>query len=90
MHKTLIDPSTLARHLNDPAWVVIDCRFDLTDPEKGEQLYREAHIPGARSGSASVGAEDGQERPASAARHRTPLQDVRRAWHQQRLAGRGL
>ena len=48
MHKTLIDPATLARHLNDPAWVVIDCRFDLTNPEKGEEQYREAHIPGAR------------------------------------------
>ena len=48
MHKTLIDPSTLAQHLNDPNWVVVDCRFDLTNPEKGEELYREAHIPGAR------------------------------------------
>jgi thiosulfate/3-mercaptopyruvate sulfurtransferase len=28
--------------------VVIDCRFDLTNPGKGEELYREAHIPGAR------------------------------------------
>ena len=48
MHKTLIDPSTLARHLHDPNWVIIDCRFDLTNPERGEELYREAHIPGAR------------------------------------------
>jgi thiosulfate/3-mercaptopyruvate sulfurtransferase len=48
MHKTLIDPSTLAPHVNDPNWVVIDCRFDLANPEKGEELYREAHIPGAR------------------------------------------
>ena len=28
--------------------MVIDCRFDLANPEKGEELYREAHIPGAR------------------------------------------
>lgn len=48
MHKTLIDSATLAKHLSDPAWIVIDCRFDLTDPDKGEALYREAHIPGAR------------------------------------------
>jgi thiosulfate/3-mercaptopyruvate sulfurtransferase len=48
MHKTLIDPSTLASRLGDPNWVVIDCRFDLTNTEKGEELYREAHIPGAR------------------------------------------
>jgi thiosulfate/3-mercaptopyruvate sulfurtransferase len=47
MFKTLIDPSTLAPKLRDPNWVVIDCRFDLTNVEKGEALYREAHIPGA-------------------------------------------
>jgi thiosulfate/3-mercaptopyruvate sulfurtransferase len=28
--------------------VIVDCRFDLTDPKKGEQQYREGHIPGAR------------------------------------------
>ncbi|MDO8681028.1 MAG: sulfurtransferase [Acidobacteriota bacterium] len=48
MHKTLVSPSVVAQHLNDPSWVVIDCRFDLADPGKGEELYRQAHIPGAR------------------------------------------
>jgi thiosulfate/3-mercaptopyruvate sulfurtransferase len=48
MHKTLVSPAVLAQHINDPSWVVIDCRFDLADPAKGEELYRQAHIPGAR------------------------------------------
>jgi thiosulfate/3-mercaptopyruvate sulfurtransferase len=48
MFKTLIDPSTLAPRLDDPNWIVIDCRFDLANPDKGEALYREGHIPGAR------------------------------------------
>ena len=48
MFKTLIDPSALAKHIGDPGWVIVDCRFDLTDPAKGEQQYREGHIPGAR------------------------------------------
>ena len=48
MHTTLIDPSTLAPHLTDDQWVVVDCRFDLMAPEKGEQDYLDAHIPGAR------------------------------------------
>lgn len=48
MYKTLIDPASLAAHLDDPKWVVIDCRFDLANPDKGEQLYAEGHIPGAR------------------------------------------
>ena len=29
MFKTLIDPSTLAPNLQDPNWVIVDCRFDL-------------------------------------------------------------
>ena len=48
MHKTLIDPATLVQHLNDPSWVIIDTRFDLTDTSVGERRYLEGHIPGAR------------------------------------------
>lgn len=48
MHKTLITPATLSHHLNDPGWVVIDCRFDLADPGKGATLYQAGHIPGSR------------------------------------------
>jgi thiosulfate/3-mercaptopyruvate sulfurtransferase len=48
MFTTLIDPAALAPHLADRQWVVVDCRFDLADPTRGEQLYLDAHIPGAR------------------------------------------
>jgi len=48
MHTTLIDPTALARHLNDPNWIVIDTRFDLTETAKGEQQYLDGHVPGAR------------------------------------------
>ena len=48
MFTTLISPAELAPHLADENWVVIDCRFDLADPPRGEQLYLESHIPGAR------------------------------------------
>lgn len=48
MFTTLIDPVTLHARLGQPHWVVLDARFDLTDPPKGERLYREGHIPGAR------------------------------------------
>ncbi len=37
----------LAEHLGDPAWVIIDCRFDLADPAWGENQYASGHIPGA-------------------------------------------
>ncbi len=48
MHTTLIDPATLAAHLEDSDWAVIDCRYDLADEAKGAQQYRQGHIPGAR------------------------------------------
>jgi len=46
-YRTLISPKTLAAHLNDPDWAVVDCRFWLDDPERGRRDYRRAHIPGA-------------------------------------------
>lgn len=48
MFRTLVDPAALARHVTDDRWVIVDCRFDLADPERGERVYRESHIPGAR------------------------------------------
>ena len=47
-YNTLIDVNTLHAHLNDPHWVVLDCRFNLMDAEAGRRAYRESHLPGAR------------------------------------------
>jgi thiosulfate/3-mercaptopyruvate sulfurtransferase len=46
-YTTLIAALDLAAHLHDPDWVVIDCRFDLTNPEFGVQAWRRSHIEGA-------------------------------------------
>ncbi len=43
----LVTTAQLTARLNDPAWIVFDCRHDLGDPEKGARLYREGHIAGA-------------------------------------------
>lgn len=48
MHDTLIDPASLARHLGDPGWVVLDVRHDLAQPDDwGRSQYRAGHLPGA-------------------------------------------
>jgi thiosulfate/3-mercaptopyruvate sulfurtransferase len=47
-HTTLIDTATLATHLDDPGWVVLDCRHDLARPGWGRAEYLRSHIPGAR------------------------------------------
>jgi thiosulfate/3-mercaptopyruvate sulfurtransferase len=43
----LVSCEQLAAHANDPTWIVFDCRHDLMDVAKGEQWYREGHLPGA-------------------------------------------
>jgi thiosulfate/3-mercaptopyruvate sulfurtransferase len=45
--RTLISTSALASRLEDPSYVVVDCRFKLDDVSWGERAYRGAHVPGA-------------------------------------------
>jgi thiosulfate/3-mercaptopyruvate sulfurtransferase len=47
MHTTLISTETLAAHLNNPSWLVADCRYNLKDEKWGDAQYSAAHIPGA-------------------------------------------
>lgn len=47
-YTTLISTADLAQHLDDAAFVVVDCRHNLADPAAGERAYRTAHIRGAR------------------------------------------
>jgi thiosulfate/3-mercaptopyruvate sulfurtransferase len=48
MQTTLVTPALLARHLEDPHWIVLDIRHDLMHPERwGEDQYRAGHVPGA-------------------------------------------
>jgi thiosulfate/3-mercaptopyruvate sulfurtransferase len=44
---TLIDTDMLARHMTDPAFAIIDCRFKIEDATWGEREYSTRHIPGA-------------------------------------------
>jgi len=46
-YRTLISTDELADHLADPRWAIIDCRFQLADPQYGQREYLKAHIPGA-------------------------------------------
>lgn len=70
MHfSTLIRPADLMGHLDDPRYLVVDCRFDLADPAAGEAAWREAHIPGA----AYLHLDRDLSGPVSAATGRHPL-----------------
>ena len=47
MFSTLVRAADLMGHLADPAWLVVDCRFELSDPEAGARAWSAGHIPGA-------------------------------------------
>jgi len=47
-YTTLIDVPALAKHLDDPSFIVFDCRHDLAKPHWGSEVYEQSHLPGAR------------------------------------------
>ena len=47
MFTTIIQAQQLHDHLNDPDWVIVDCRYDLADGRAGLRGYLESHIPNA-------------------------------------------
>ncbi|HSM32425.1 MAG TPA: sulfurtransferase [Woeseiaceae bacterium] len=46
-HILLTSAQELAARLGDRQLRIVDCRFDLMDPEAGREAWLEAHIPGA-------------------------------------------
>jgi thiosulfate/3-mercaptopyruvate sulfurtransferase len=76
MFHTLIDPAALAPHLADAGWAIVDCRFDLADPAKGEALYLDAHIPRARY--AHLDRDLSGEKTGSNGRHPLPTAEQMR------------
>jgi thiosulfate/3-mercaptopyruvate sulfurtransferase len=70
----LIDAPSLALHLGDPRWVIVDCRFTLTEPAAGRAAYSRAHIPGARY--ADLDRDLSRAPSATDGRHPLPTRDV--------------
>ncbi|MDQ1834044.1 sulfurtransferase [Massilia scottii] len=47
MYTTLISAADLAGHIDNPAWVIVDCRHDLMNPSAGREAYAAGHLPHA-------------------------------------------
>jgi thiosulfate/3-mercaptopyruvate sulfurtransferase len=77
MFTTLIDPASLAPRLTDARWAIVDCRFDLGEPGRGERLYLESHIPRARY--AHLDRDLSGTKTGSNGRHPLPSPDEMRA-----------
>jgi thiosulfate/3-mercaptopyruvate sulfurtransferase len=86
MHATLVSASDLAAHINDPKWVVVDCRHDLMNLAAGRDAYNGGHLPGARFADMETqlsGAkydEHGKFRGRHPLPEQTALLDTLRSW----------
>lgn len=47
VYKTLISASELAPRIDDPKWIVVDCRHDLLNLAAGREGYAAGHLPNA-------------------------------------------
>ncbi len=47
MYTNIISVTELQTHMDDPDWVLVDCRYSLQDLGRGRRDYLTAHIPGA-------------------------------------------
>lgn len=86
MHTTLISAPELAAHLDDPNWVVVDCRHDLMNLAAGRDGYAIGHIRNARFAdmetelSGAKRGADGQFRGRHPLPERAALIETLRAW----------
>lgn len=47
LDSALVETSWLAENLENPLIKIVDCRFQLNQPDWGERQYQQGHIPGA-------------------------------------------
>jgi thiosulfate/3-mercaptopyruvate sulfurtransferase len=48
MYTTLISAADLAQHIENPGWIVLDCRHDLAKLDAGRAGYSIGHVPHAQ------------------------------------------
>lgn len=73
MYKTLISAQDLAAHIDDPRWVVVDCRHDLMNPAAGREGFSLGHLPGAVFGDIETELSGAKRGPDGVFRGRHPL-----------------
>ncbi|HEY5602643.1 MAG TPA: sulfurtransferase [Gammaproteobacteria bacterium] len=71
-HGSIISADLLQRHLSNPAWRIVDCRFNLIAPDDGLAQYQIEHIPNA----VYAHLKHDLSAPVSSSTGRHPLPDV--------------
>lgn len=72
-YTTLISVTELQQHLDDPAFVILDCRGELTDPRAGAAAFAAGHLPGAQHADPDVHLSDKSPGKDGSFRGRHPL-----------------
>jgi thiosulfate/3-mercaptopyruvate sulfurtransferase len=86
MYTTLIAASRLASHIDDPDWVLVDCRHDLANLSAGREGYAVAHLPHAVFADMETELSGAKRGPDGVFRGRHPLPerdafiDTLRSW----------
>ncbi len=70
---TLITAAELKQHLDNPGFVILDCRAELTDPAAGALAFAAGHIPGAQHADPDRHLSDKSPGPNGEFRGRHPL-----------------
>jgi thiosulfate/3-mercaptopyruvate sulfurtransferase len=73
MYTTLISASELAGHIDNPDWVVVDCRHDLVNLAAGREGFAVAHLPHAVFADMETELSGPKRGPEGAFRGRHPL-----------------
>jgi len=84
MHTTLISVAELAQQVENPNFVIFDCRHELSNPASGSNAYAQSHIPNARF--AHVDRDLAAPLTGKNGRHPLPDPDLFGEW----LAGMGV
>jgi len=73
VYKTLIDTEQLQSELENPSFVIVDCRFELGNSDAGYEAYQQGHIPNA----VYANLDDDLANVKATERGRHPLPDVK-------------
>ncbi len=73
IYTTLISAPDLAAHIDDPNWVLVDCRHDLMNLAAGRDGYAIGHLPGAVFGDIETELSGAKRGPDGVFRGRHPL-----------------
>jgi thiosulfate/3-mercaptopyruvate sulfurtransferase len=73
-YKTVITCEKSLQQLDQPGWVFVDCRANMANPDYGNRVFREAHLPGAVYASLDDDLS-GPVVPGSTGRHPLPSKE---------------